>query len=71
MDDKIAEFCTVTGCSDPAKAKFFLESSGGDVAAAVDSFFGGSRFKFDRPSWLGGTPISWCLCVYVLCSFPD
>ena len=41
MDDpQVQEFCTVTGCADPAQAKFFLESQGGDVAMAINAFFG-------------------------------
>ena len=40
MDDKIAQFCQVTGCVDPAKAKFFLESSNGEIDAAISAFFG-------------------------------
>jgi len=40
MDDgKLAEFATVTGCADADKARFFLESAAGDVAAAVEAFF--------------------------------
>jgi UBX domain-containing protein 1 len=39
MDAAKLEFATVTGCRDPAKALFYLESSGGDVAAAVEAFF--------------------------------
>ena len=39
MDDgKLAEFATVTGCADADKARFFLESAAGDVAAAVEAF---------------------------------
>lgn len=37
--DKLSEFATVTGCGEPDKAKFFLESAAGDVAAAVEAFF--------------------------------
>jgi len=40
MDDKIAEFLGVTGTTDTAKAAFFLESVDGDVAMAVNAFFG-------------------------------
>ena len=43
MDDKIAQFCQVTGCVDPAKAKFFLESSNGEIDAAISAFFGAPR----------------------------
>ena len=39
MDGKLAEFATVTGCADADKARFFLESAAGDVAAAVEAFF--------------------------------
>ena len=39
MDGKLAEFATVTGCADANKARFFLESAAGDVAAAVEAFF--------------------------------
>ena len=37
MDGKLAEFATVTGCADADKARFFLESAAGDVAAAVEA----------------------------------
>ena len=43
MDDKIAQFCQVTGCADPAKARFFLESSNGEIDAAISAFFGAPR----------------------------
>ena len=43
MDDKIAQFCQVTGCVDPYKAKFFLESSNGEIDAAISAFFGAPR----------------------------
>ena len=42
MDAKIAQFCQVTGCADPAKARFFLESSNGEIDAAISAFFGAS-----------------------------
>ena len=41
MDDKIAEVCGITGCTED-KARFFLESTNGDVAMAVNAFFGTS-----------------------------
>ena len=42
MDAKIAQFCQVTGCADPARARFFLESSNGEIDAAISAFFGAS-----------------------------
>lgn len=42
MDATIAQFCQVTGCTDPAKARFFLESSNGEIDAAISAFFGAS-----------------------------
>ena len=38
-DEQIAQFTAVTGCDDASKARFFLESASGDVAAAVNAFF--------------------------------
>ena len=36
---KLSEFLGVTGCDDPAKARFFLESANGDLGAAVSAFY--------------------------------
>jgi hypothetical protein len=41
MDVKVAEVCGIAGCTE-SQAKFFLESTGGNVAAAVNAFFGAS-----------------------------
>lgn len=53
MDDsaKLAQFIDVTGASQEA-AKFFLESSGGQVDTAVDQYFatGGA---FEAPEGIG------------------
>jgi len=38
-DSAISSFMNITGCSDHARAKFFLESSNGDIDQAVISFF--------------------------------
>jgi len=50
MDDKIAEFLGVTGTTDTAKAAFFLESVDGDVAMAVNAFFGETHYYVSRNS---------------------
>lgn len=44
MDEKIAEVCGIAGCTEE-KAKFFLESTNGDVALAVNAFFGASNLQ--------------------------
>ena len=39
MEDQIAQVVGIAGCSEE-KARFYLESSNGDVAMAVQAFFG-------------------------------
>ena len=39
MDEEITQFMGITGATQE-QARFFLESSGGDLTGAVDSFFG-------------------------------
>ena len=62
MDDgKLAEFATVTGCADADKARFFLESAAGDVAAAVEAFFehGDGEVRIEPPVVLANHAHPW------------
>lgn len=38
-DSAISDFMNITGCNDHSRAKFYIESSNGDLDAAVISFF--------------------------------
>jgi len=49
-DSNISEFMNITGCSDANRASFFMESSGGDVNAAVISFFESGGNDAEIPS---------------------
>ena len=46
---KLSEFLGVTGCDDPAKAQFFLESANGDLGAAVSAFYEHGDAPTDAP----------------------
>ena len=46
---KLSEFLGVTGCDDPAKAQFFLESANGDLGAAVGAFYEHGDAPTDAP----------------------
>lgn len=47
MDAKIAEVCGIAGCTQE-QAKFFLESTNGDVGMAVSAFFGAFLARSSR-----------------------
>lgn len=38
-DQEVSDFMSISGCSDTARAKFFLDAAGGDVQAALANFF--------------------------------
>ena len=52
-DSAISDFMNITGCSDHARAKFYIDSANGDIDAAVISFFESA----------GDEPVSFILCV--------
>jgi len=50
-DQAVSEFMSITGCSDTARAKFFLDAAHGDVSAAIANFFdaGGNDAQIEEP----------------------
>jgi len=50
-DQAVSEFMSITGSSDTARAKFFLDAAHGDVSAAIANFFdaGGNDAQMDEP----------------------
>eukprot|EP00270_Netrium_digitus_P016138 TRINITY_DN5750_c0_g1_i1.p1 TRINITY_DN5750_c0_g1~~TRINITY_DN5750_c0_g1_i1.p1 ORF type:complete len:474 (+),score=122.78 TRINITY_DN5750_c0_g1_i1:61-1422(+) len=53
-EDAVSNFCSITGAS-TAQAKFFLDSSGGDLDSAIAFFFDhGGNTESDAPSGTGG-----------------
>ncbi|CAG5114227.1 Oidioi.mRNA.OKI2018_I69.chr2.g8291.t1.cds [Oikopleura dioica] len=50
-DQAVSEFMSITGCSDAARAKFFLDAASNDLSAAITNFFdaGGNDAQIDQP----------------------
>ena len=53
-DDGVEQFVSVTGAS-KENAKFYLDSAGGNVEAAIDSFFGTGGGAADGPDEKGAS----------------
>ena len=58
-DSAISDFMNITGCSDHARAKFYIDSANGDIDAAVISFFESA----------GDEPVSFTLLLFLLLYF--